>query len=244
MRSPMPTIGWMVVVALLAACGAAPEARAGERKSHTPQIRVVGQAEVAAAPDRVSLDVAVVTRAATASRAASDNAEATSRVLAQLKTAFPKAAQISTRGYSLGAEYDYDKREGSRTPVGYLARNSIHVSLDDVTRAGALIDAAVAAGANEVQSVQFSVADPMPYRNRALAAAAVDARAKAAVLAEGLGLKVGRTIRVEETGSGHPRPQMAMFAEHAKASTPMEPGDVFFDASVSLWVELVGQAGQ
>ena len=64
------------------------------------------------------------------------------------------------------------------------------------------------------------------------------------VLAEGLGVKVGRTIRVEEAGAGQPRPQMAMFAEQARASTPIEPGDVFFDASVSLWVELVEQAGQ
>jgi uncharacterized protein YggE len=128
--------------------------------------------------------------------------------------------------------------------VGYLARNTIHVSLDDVTRAGALIDAAVAAGANEVQSVQFSVGDPAPFQKKALAAAAVDARAKAAVLAEGLGVKVGSTIRVEEVGSGHPRPQVAMYAEQAKASTSIEPGDVFFDASVSLWVELVEQAGR
>lgn len=218
-------------------CAAAAEA--SDRKPATPQIRVVGHAEIAAEPDRVSLDVSVVTRAATASRAAADNAEATSSVLTQLKQAFPNAAELATRGYTLSAEFDYDKLKGKRTPAGFSARNTIHVALDDVTQAGRLIDAAVAAGANEVQSVQFSVADPSPFVTQALTAAAVDARAKAAALAEGMGVKVGKMLRVEESGGGHPRPQMAFMAAKADSSTPIEPGDVFFETSVVLWVELI-----
>ena len=230
--------GALLAVAFMAS-QAPTEALAFDRKNHTPQIRVTGRGEVAAAPDRVSLDVAVVTRGATASEAARDNAEATSSVLASLRKAFPDAAELSTRSYTLSAEYDYDKRAGKRTPAGFMARNTVHVSVDDVKVAGKLIDAAVQSGANEVQSVQFSVADPSPLLKQALAAAAADAREKAGVLAESMGAKVGKTLRVEESGAGHPRPQMAFMAQEARSRTPIEPGDVFFEVSVSLWVELV-----
>lgn len=238
MRRSNRFVGGALLGSLLLLCGVATGSEAFERKDRTPQIRVVGRAAVAAAPDRVSLDVAVVTRAQTASQAATQNAEATANMLASLRTSFPDAAELSTRGYTLSAEYNYDKREGKRTPAGFVARNTVHVSLDDVKAAGKLIDAAVESGANEVQAVRFSLVDSAPLLKQALAAATADARAKAEVLAESMGGKLGKPIRVEESGAGHPRPQMALMAREASRATPIEPGDVFVEASVSLWMEL------
>ncbi len=212
---------------------------ARDRKEHVPQIRVVGRATVTSAPDRVSVDVSVSTRSDSAVDAAERNAQEASAVVAKLREAFPEAAEVSTGGYTLSPEYEYDKREGRRKPAGFSARNTVHVVLSDVGAAGRLIDAAVGAGANEVRSVRFTVADPSDLERQALNDAAADARAKAEALAASVGVKVGRILRVEERGAGPVEPRLAVRAMAEADTTPIEPGDVFFEASVTLWVELV-----
>lgn len=224
----------------LCACLLAAPTWAWDRKQDRPrQIRVIGQAEVSAAPDRVSLDVGVLTRADSAKAAADQNAADTRAVVEKLRSAFPDTAEVSTSGYALMPEYEYDKREGKRRPAGFSARNTVHVVLSDVEAAGALIDAAVGSGANDVRAVQFGVADASELERAALVAAVADAQAKAETIAASLDAKLGHTIRVEEGGTSHaPSPRLYMARAEAD-STPIEPSDVFFEARVSLWVELL-----
>lgn len=235
---------WQLRALLVLACASAALACAlpsqGEdRKERLPQIRVVGSASVSAAPDRVSLDVSVVSRADGAREAAERNATATKAVVEKLRQAFAASAELSTSGYTLQPEYEYDKAQGRRTQIGVSARNTVHVVLSEIDEAGALIDAAVGAGANEVHSVRFGVSDPDALEQRALSEAAVEARSKAEALAASLGARLGRTLRVEEQGSGTPRPPVRMMARAESAATPIEPPDIFVEVSVSLWVELV-----
>jgi len=228
-----------VVLALLACVIAGPSWAWDRKEERARQIRVIGHAEVSAAPDRVSLDVGVLTRADSAKVAADQNAADTRAVVEKLRSAFPETAEVSTSGYALMPEYEYDKREGKRRPAGFSARNTVHVVLSDVGAAGALIDAAVGSGANDVRAVQFGVADASGLERAALVAAAADARTKAEALAASMDAKVGRTIRVEEGAASHaPSPRLYMARAEAD-STPIEPSDVFFEARVSLWVELV-----
>lgn len=212
---------------------------AKERGGHARQIRVIGSAATSGAPDRVFLDVAVVTRAESAARAAEQNAGETRKVMEALRAAFPDTATVSTSGYALVPEYEYDKQQGRRTQAGYAATNSIHVELEDVTKAGALIDAAVAAGSNDVRGVRFGVAESSELERQALVAALADARTKAQALADSVGLRLGRTLRIEEGGAVQAPMAFRQMARADAESTMIEPGDVFFEASVSLWVEIV-----
>lgn len=240
-RPGRPSVAMALAVgASLCLAATTGSAWARDRGERTRQIRVTGHAEVTSAPDRVSVSLSVVTHAESAQQAAERNAAETTAVVGRLREVYAEAAELSTSGYTLAPEFEYDKREGRRRPAGFVARNTVNASISDVDAAGRLIDAAIAAGANEVRSVQFGLADPKPLRQQALVAAAADARAKAAALAASMEVGLGRTLRIEEHDTGSaPRPQ-AMMAMRAEAdSTPIEPGDVYVEASVSLWVEIV-----
>ena len=66
----------------------------------------------------------------------------------------PKDA-IRTLAYDLQLESDWVN--GRQVPRGYVARNTIEVRLDDITRVGEVIDIAVTSGANAVHNVRFDL---------------------------------------------------------------------------------------
>jgi uncharacterized protein YggE len=83
------------------------------------------------------------------------------------------------------------------------------------------------------------IADSSALERQALVAALADARTKAMALADSEGLQLGKTLRIEESGAVQ-APMAHLRMARAEADTTMiEPGDVFFEASVSLWVEIL-----
>ena len=127
--------------------------------------------------------------------------------------------------------------------TGYNASNVVQVTLDDLTKVSAVIDAASQAGANDVRGIQFTLRDPDAPHAEALRKAAARARADADVLAQALGLKVVRVLSVEETGGGRFVPMMrtmaaAPAAAKADVATPVESGTLDVSASLTLSVEV------
>jgi uncharacterized protein YggE len=203
-------------------------------------IRVTGDARVTAKPDRVQIDIGVITRAPQAQQAAQESARATDAMLAALRKAAGPAAIVKTISYSLTPTYRYRPKEEPEL-TGYNAANVVQVTLDELGRIGAVIDAATQAGANQVQGIQFTLRDQDTVRAEALRQAAVSARGKADVLASALHLKIVRVLSVEETSprimplrvyGGTPR------AEMAAAATPVEAGTLDVPADVVLTVEV------
>ena len=211
-------------------------------------IRVTGDARVTAKPDRVQIDVGVTTRAALSQDAASQNARELEAVLAAVRKAAGPTAVLRTLSYSLTPNYRYHPKEGEPTIEGYTALNVVQVQLDDLTRIGAVIDAATQSGANRVQGIQFTLRDQDTVRAQALREAATRARAEVDVLAAALGVKVLRILSVEESSprfvpmrvyGGAAR---AMNAE-AAPQTQVESGTLDVTADVTLSVE-VGPAAR
>jgi uncharacterized protein len=224
-----------LTIALLA-CAAISPALAQQPVS---SIRVTGEARVTARPDRVQIDIGVTTRAPTSQEAAARNARDVDTVLAAVRKATP-AAELKTVGYSLNPNYQYHPNGGEPTIDGYIAANIVQVTLDDLAKIGAVIDAATQAGANHVQGIQFTLRDQEAVRAEALRKAAAQARAEADVLAAALGLKVVRVLTVEENA---PRlTPVRMFAADravaAAAPTPVEAGTLDITANVTLSVEV------
>lgn len=93
------------------------------------------------------------------------SANAMTAVLAKLKALGVSAEAIRTTHYDLQPEYDYI--EGRRTLRGYLARNAVEVRIDDLAQVGAIIDAAVAAGATSVTGVRFDLKNEHDLERRA-----------------------------------------------------------------------------
>jgi uncharacterized protein YggE len=158
------------------------------------------------------------------------------KLIAALRGFGISSDSLQTSSVSLSPRMD----DNGETVVGYSASNSVAVTVKSVDRAGQLVDAAVAAGANQVDGPNLTVSDQAALYKKALAEAVSDAREKARALAAASGLHVGSVTSVEEqTDTSGPvgYDQVKL----ASPSTPIEAGSqqitatvtVAFDASAS-----------
>lgn len=230
---------WLIGCILIVCAGAARAQEAADGKVH-PSIRVTGEASVAVKPDQAEISIGVVTQAQTAQAAASQNAQKQDAVLSQLRKALGTAADIKTISYSLSPNYRYPKEGGQPTISGYTASNTIQVKTTNLDQVGKVIDLGTESGANNIQSLRFTIKDETAARAQALREASIRARSKAEAIASALGLKIQRILRVEEGGSTvRPFVEMdAMRAGVAAAPTPIEAGSIDVRATVTLTVEV------
>ena len=204
-----------------------PDGAHGKASPSGRTITVTATGTIERVPDRAQLGFAVVNRADTAKQALSSNSADTRRMVDALERAGIDAKSIQTQDVSLDPHFTQD---GSRID-GYTARNSVAVA-SSIGRAGAVIDAAVAAGANEISGPSLSVSDRDRLYQDALKDAVRAARAKATAIAQAAGVQVGAVTNVVENGS-EPQPY-AYQAVRLAAATPIEPGTQKIDANVTV----------
>jgi uncharacterized protein YggE len=158
-------------------------------------ISVAGEATLTAANDTARVGFGVEARGATRPVALRRSSANLRRVLTALRQLGIADRDLRTRGVSVAPRRD---RRGRRLP-GYIARGGVSAVVRDVTRTGAAIDAAVAAGAASVDGPNFFIDDPRALLRRALVAAFADARSKAAALAAEAGLALGPALSIRES---------------------------------------------
>ena len=199
-----------------------------------PNVVTSGSAVISRAPDVAFVVVAVETRAKTPREAQRQNAELMAAVIRRLgELSIPPDAR---RTSSLRLDQEYDVVNGRRIARDYLARNSLEVRIDDVTRAGEIADAAVQAGATSIDGIRFDLKDRAALEREALRLAVVDARARAEAAAAGAGRTLDRILKIED-GERTPIPR-AMVAMRSDASTAIEPGTIDVRATVTLTVSM------
>lgn len=178
-------------------------------------------------PDRATISMGVQTRAVTAAKASADNAVKQRAVIDAIRAQGIAADQISTVNYNLNAEQVYNPQAGDKAPrvTGYVATNTVRVEVKKVEQVGALIDAAIAKGANDISSLDFHSSAPDSLRRVALADAYRQAVADATVLAQAAGGQLGELIELSTGGSSEePQPRVMGFAK-AALSTPISVGE-------------------
>jgi uncharacterized protein YggE len=200
-------------------------------------VTATGEATVTATPDQAQMTVAVVTQAPTADQAAADNARKSEAVIAAVRAALEPGAEVKTVGYTIAPNYVYPPQGGEPKLNGYNVTNSVLVKTGDLKRVGPAIDAAVGAGANSIQGLQFTLKNDAATQAEALRQASRNAMARATAIAEGLGVRTTGVLRAEE-GNAVVRPvfREAMDVRTASAQTPVEPGSVEVHATVTLTV--------
>ena len=211
----------------------------GDSKSLT-KVLVSGDSIVSVQPDTAILTIAVVTQARAALDAQQQNANKSDAVVRALKAAVGAGAEIKTSGYSLQPQRVY-KENQPPTITGYEARNSVTVTLADLTKVGTVIDAASQSGANDVAGISFTLRKDRPARDQALAEATREALSKAQVIAGALGGRVVRIIEVQEEGFERPRPIYTDSIQTMRASavqTPIEVGTLDITSRVQLVAEI------
>jgi len=205
-------------------------------------ISIAGRGEVQAAPDMAVITSGVTSQGATAREALDANTAAMTELLDELKASGIEARDIQTTGFSVNPSYVYsDERDsnGYSLPpkvTGYQVSNTVTVVVRDLEDLGTILDRSVTVGANTVNGVTFSVADPTELYNEARQKAFADARAKAELYAETAGTTLGDLEAIRESqGFDGPQPY-AMYAraEVASSAVPVETGELTFTINVDV----------
>jgi uncharacterized protein YggE len=223
--------------------GGATQAAQTVKSSGVTRVVVSGDSTVRSRPDTALVTVAVVTQGQTALAAQAENARKSEAVVRAVRAAAGAGAEIETSGYSLQPQYTYRQNEPPLIQ-GYQARNGVNVTMNDLTKVGAVIDAATSAGANNVDNLSFTLRRDRPARDQSLAEATRAALAKAQVIAQALGGRVTRVVEVQEA-TDQPRPvpvyktETMMRSASADASqTPVEIGTLDIRSQVQLVAEI------
>ncbi len=212
-----------------------------------PTIVVSATGMVEVKPDQVQIRMGVSTENKKVLSAAEENAKKVAAVLAALEKAGVQKDELSTAGFTIQPVYDYHER--ARTLTGYFVENNVLITTDRLDAAGAIIDAAVQAGATNVAGVSFGLKEERTRRDEVLRIAVANARADAVVAAEAAGRMLGAVKRILIGGGGGPPTPMPYMSDApvatslSKVAAPeLMPGDMTVAASVTIEYELTPKA--
>ena len=217
-----------VGLAAAAFAGVFQPAGAGSAPTETTAggITVSGTGSANLTPDRASFAFGSVSQATTAGAALSASSRSVAHIIAALKKAEVAREDIQTSEVSLSPRMN----DQGDAVVGYTATNTVTVTIKKLGAAGDIVDAAVAAGANQVSGPNLLASDrDVAYRN-ALKVALADARAKAETLAGTSGATLGKITAIAESPGASPMPMTAAL----DSALPIEPGVQTIEATVSV----------
>lgn len=202
----------------------------------TRTISVTGTGTIEAAPDMATLMIGVTTQGETAAAALAANSTATEAVIARLTASGIEARDMQTSNLSINPNWTgYDS--SSPTISGYVASNMLTVRVRKLDTTGAVLDAAVADGANTLNGMTFGLADPEPAYDEARKEAVADARAKAELLAAAAGVTLGPVLSISDSGAMTDPAPMYRDAVSA-APVPVVGGELGLIANVSVTYEI------
>lgn len=226
---------WLSLTALLLVATLGP---AGAQTTVPPSLTVSGSADVRAVPDVGMVQLGVTSRASTAQAAMAENNDLMGKVVVALKQLGIPDTDLQTSYINLSPIYSNPPpRDPPLQPqlIGFEADNVLVARLTDLTKLGPAIDAAVTAGANQIQGISFGLSDEEPFRLTALQQAGAQARAKAGALALGLGITLGSVETVTESGvQVTPVGRGVAPAPAVSTPTPVLPGEMVVHADVQV----------
>ncbi|MEO8926024.1 MAG: SIMPL domain-containing protein [Caulobacteraceae bacterium] len=220
--------GLWLAAAPLAALAQTPAAASDPAFAATTlNLSAYGEAKVT--PDMATINLGVDTTAPTAARAMRANADQMARVVGALKEAGIEGRDLQTANLSLSPQYVYEENRPARL-TGYQASNQLTVRVNDLARLGPVADAVIAAGATNVGSIAFGLANPVSAENTARIAAVKALQDKASLYAQAVGYHIQRLVNLTEGGDETPSPPrpmpMLQMRVAANAPTPVEVGEL------------------
>ncbi|HTP00530.1 MAG TPA: SIMPL domain-containing protein [Anaerolineales bacterium] len=224
---------------ILSACG--PATVVANPGSALHSLSVTGMGTVELTPDIAYINIGVHTEAPTAAEAVATNNTQTQQVVDALKTAGVASKDIRTSNFSIYPNTQYDPQTNQKIGTTYMVDNTVYVTVRDLGNLGALLDAAVKSGANNVNSIQFDVADKDPATKQARDAAVKDAQTQAQELAKAAGVTLGE-IQTITYNNSIPTPIMQSFGKGAGGAAdlavPINPGTMTLTVTVGMAYEI------
>jgi uncharacterized protein YggE len=181
-------------------------------------VTVSGRGEISVTPDRARLSMTAESTKPLLRDAQAEVNRIVRDYLAQARALGAKDEDISAAGLGIRAEYDYSQKNGRRF-LGYHVSRGIEVVVRDLDKTGDFLLRATDAGINGVSDPQLESSKVESLQNEALAKAAADAQAKARVLADSLGVKLGavHTVNSNAEFEAPSMPRMRVMAMAAAA---------------------------
>jgi uncharacterized protein YggE len=223
----------LILVVALSACGAA--------AAQTRSLSVSGTGTVNLAPDIAYVNIGVHTENADIAQAVSSNNALAQAVVTALHTSGVDAKDIQTSNFSVYTTQNYDKLTGQSTGItSFAVDNTVYITVRDLSKLGSLLDTAIKAGANNINSVSFDLSDKTAGMQQARAKAMADAGSLAAELAKSAGLSLGGIQNLSYSESS---PIYSVYGmggggnvgvPAASAPAPINPGQIQLTATVSV----------
>jgi len=220
-------------LAALALALSMPQLASAQPARDQPTISMSGHGEARAQPDIAMLSAGVSVGAPTAAAALATANKDMQAVFQSLRKLGVADRDIQTRNFSVHPEYAAGSGEAPRV-TGYQVSNQVEVRLAEIGKLGSALDALVAAGANQINDVRFSIHDPTALLVEARTSAVADARTKAETFAKAAGMTLGPILSISESGIEGPRPVVSAAAMARAASVPVAMGEETIGADVTI----------
>lgn len=200
------------------------------------EITVKGQASVYVEPDIAILTFGVLSEDISADAAYSQTAAKINKTIDAVKKLGIDPKDIKTFRVNVYPKYSYNKDDGTSKIVGFYASTDLTVTIRNLSIVGKVIDTAFKNGVNTFSSLTFDISNSSPYYNQALSKALENAKQKAATIAKGLGIGLGKPKSVTENSYVNTPPIVYYKAEAlaSSASTQIQPGTIEIKAEVTL----------
>lgn len=212
-----------------------------------PALTVTGQGQIVLAPDTVFVTFGIETAGKTLAEVQGQNQVIGNKVADRLRGLQIEKERIQTASYTVSPQYKppAKRAEAPTAPpeiIGYIVSTTMTVEVRKLDKVAAVIEEAIAAGANQFQGLHWALRDEQQAKLAALKQAAAKAREKAGALSEALKVPLIRLLTVtEESHVVRPLPKMArsmMAVEGGGAEMPVFSGEIKVDATVTLIYEI------
>lgn len=207
---------------------------------------VTGESKITTIPDQAEVRLGFTINSPTVKQAQDQANSTINAINAELQKLGIEKADIKTEAYSLYPNYDYSTGNGQRI-IGYSVNTSLVVTMTDFAQLNQAIDAATAAGANQIGGISFTLSDEKKaeVEKQARQEAIDDAQAKAKELAGLAGMRLGKIVNIYEMpamdGQLYPMAESALMnramGDAGGAPTNVEPGSTSYSFSVTLSYE-------
>ena len=201
--------------------------------AETATLTVTGTATVEATPDLATLSLGVTTQGDTAAGAMEANSAALTEVIARIKSAGIAPRDIQTSNLALNPNW-VSTSSGTGSKIdGYVAANMLTIRIRALGMTGAVLDAAIADGANTLNGLTFGLHEPRPVEDEARRLAVADALARAMLYADSAGVQLGQILSISDGTVAQPMPEQ-MYRMAADVAMPVEAGALAIAASVTI----------
>ncbi len=203
-------------------------------------INVNGEGTIKVKPDVAYIRIGVETEDTNSKNAQKENRVKMNKILKQLENQSIKEENIRTVEYNIMTKRYYDKEEQKSKVSGYIVKNIVLVTVDNIDIVGDIIDSVTEVGANYIKNITFGTSKEDEYYLRALKLAVKNAENKATAIAESSGVKIEKPYRIIENHvKSYPITNNYSYKSIQKSSvgesTPIAQGELQIKARVNVF---------